>query len=253
MLLLHPTEGISDINEGLFSWAAGLFRRGNIKNALRKYKEELPNAMKERLTKEFDAELAQKAGQDTTNIKEQIDILKQKETAIKNELNSAITEVLGKSPELKNGLAKLRATAEKELLEQLKNTLEEFRVDDKYKESEAIVKKLDLINKQESQLTAKIEALKDVVVPDENAPAEGDNESISIKIDDVIDYKTKDGKDVKIKITNEIPDEGTGFYTGIVEGGDGNEVKIDPKQIIKSNTEDKPAEQTTELENTETV
>ena len=186
---------LGNILGGISNYFGKVFKSAKIDAALKRYSTELPQVEKDKLTQELEIEIAKKSGADTTTAQKQFTLLQQKETAIRTELDAGIKEILAKRPDLKPMADKMRAQAEKGLLDSALASLEEFKTNGKYKDSQLIGQKITKIQQEEVKLDQFIKTIKDIkpgLSSDPNAFNTGDT----------VKYTDKNGTTTYYMLTN---------------------------------------------------
>lgn len=149
-------KDMQQLNEGLFGkllgWAGDLIKQGKIKAALQKYKDEYPIKFKEGLEKQFAIEIAKNNKKDTKLLEQELANIEEEKKIIKDELDTAIAEVLRKKPDLKLKLQKFKLQAEKENLQTLNNVLKELSKNQDYIKLQKYKEVQDLIKERDAEL-----------------------------------------------------------------------------------------------------
>jgi hypothetical protein len=217
------------VNEGLFSWAGGLMKKGKIKKALKRYKNEYPEAKRKKLLKEFEIEVVKKNNPDAnvSELQEELELLKDEEQTIKDELDLSIEQVIKKDPDMKLKAKKLQLAAKKDMAKTLRDMLSKLSKEDKYKEFNDVIKdRIKAVEDQNKKLDQGLASLKEEEKKQEEENKEGENkqeeenkeegfqkveDKSEINFDDLkgkqIQYKTNDGKTVKGEFIEKVGDD----------------------------------------------
>jgi len=206
---------LKQINEGIFDFIKGKVQVKKLKKYLEEYKQQVSESYQKRKDLEFKIKISEKAGEDSDEFKDQLEILKDEEKNIKETIENEVNSVKEKTEKNKHSyINTLVLKAKKEVNEIKREILEKMSKDKKYEDFNEIVDDLKKQNQQNKEMDEKLKDFKKQV--EEDSKEEEDD--------------SKEEEDSKGEEDSKEEEDSFFFYT------DGGSVKISKSVNQKGDT-----------------
>jgi len=206
---------LKQINEGIFDFIKGKVQVKKLKKYLEEYKQQVSESYQKRKDLEFKIKISEKAGEDSDEFKDQLEILKDEEKNIKETIENEVNSVKEKTEKNKHSyINTLVLKAKKEVNEIKREILEKMSKDKKYEDFNEIVDDLKKQNQQNKEMDEKLKDFKKQV--EEDSKEEEDD--------------SKEEEDSKGEEDSKEEEDSFFFYT------DGGSVKISKSVSQKGDT-----------------